>query len=227
MAIADRRQREKEQRRTEILEAAERLFFSRGYDDVAMNDIAQEVELNKATLYLYFENKEALFSAIVLRGFARLNRMYHECMEMEVSGITRVGLLGDAYYRFNQQYPDYVRTMRYYGSERFRNDTSPEAAEILAASGEAHNLICSAVQQGIDDGTIRNDLDPMEITLYLMITFMSILSLGEKWIALLDERGISSEAFAGNFLRFIGPAVEARTPPQDAGEDERKQDDRV
>jgi hypothetical protein len=67
----------------------------------------------------------------------------------------------------------------------------------------------------------------MEITLYLMITFMSILSLGEKWIALLDERGISSEAFAGNFQRFIGPAVEARTTPQDAGEDERKPDDRV
>lgn len=60
MGISERRQREKEQRRTEIIDAAERLFFSRGYEDVTMDDIAREVELNKATIYIYFNNKETL-----------------------------------------------------------------------------------------------------------------------------------------------------------------------
>jgi len=54
MGISERRMREKEQRKKEILDKAERLFFSRGYDDVSMDEIANEVELNKATLYLYF-----------------------------------------------------------------------------------------------------------------------------------------------------------------------------
>lgn len=40
------------------MDAAEKLFFSKGYDDVSLGDIAQEVELNKATIYFYFENKE-------------------------------------------------------------------------------------------------------------------------------------------------------------------------
>ena len=61
VSIKDRREREKEQRRNDILKAAEKLFLSREYDDVSMNDIAQEVELSKATIYLYFENKEELF----------------------------------------------------------------------------------------------------------------------------------------------------------------------
>jgi len=210
MAIADRRQREKEQRRTEILDTAERLFFSRGYDDVSMDEIANEVELNKATIYLYFRNKEALLSAIVLRGFAHLNRMYRECVETRVTGITKISLMGRAYYRFNQQYPDYLRMIRYYGSDRFRKDESPELTDILAASAESRSLICSVVQEGIDDGTIRNDLDPLEMTLFLMISFMTILSLENKWITILDDRGISHETFAQDFLRFITPAVDAR-----------------
>ncbi|BDZ69820.1 helix-turn-helix domain-containing protein [Methanobacterium petrolearium] len=61
MSIRDRREREKEQRRNDIINAAEKLFFAKGYDDVSMNDIATEVELSKATLYLYFDNKEELF----------------------------------------------------------------------------------------------------------------------------------------------------------------------
>ena len=47
MGIADRRQREKEQRKTGITDAAERLFFSRGYEDVSMEDIARDVELTR------------------------------------------------------------------------------------------------------------------------------------------------------------------------------------
>ncbi|WP_269849580.1 TetR/AcrR family transcriptional regulator [Methanosarcina horonobensis] len=90
MGIAERRQREKEQRKTEIIDAAERLFFSRNYEDVSMEDIAREVELNKATIYLYFKNKEALYATIVLRGIGILKEKYTECMEKQVSGIVKV-----------------------------------------------------------------------------------------------------------------------------------------
>jgi TetR/AcrR family transcriptional regulator len=81
MGIANRRQREKEQRKTEILDAAERLFFSRSYENVSMDEIAHEVELNKATLYLYFKNKETIFATIVLRGIQILKEKYMECMK--------------------------------------------------------------------------------------------------------------------------------------------------
>ncbi len=84
MGIADRRQREKEQRKTGITDAAERLFFSRGYEDVSMEDIARDVELNKATLYLYFENKEALFATVVLRGIRILREKFTECINRAI-----------------------------------------------------------------------------------------------------------------------------------------------
>jgi AcrR family transcriptional regulator len=67
MGIADRKDREKKERRERILTAADRLFKSKGYDGTSMAEIAEEVELSPATLYLYFPNKEVLHAAASLR----------------------------------------------------------------------------------------------------------------------------------------------------------------
>ncbi|PKL67818.1 MAG: hypothetical protein CVV28_03575 [Methanobacteriales archaeon HGW-Methanobacteriales-1] len=73
MSTASRKEREKAARRNDIISAAEELFFSNNYDNVSMNDIAKKVELSKATLYLYFDNKESLFFVIVLQGIKIMN----------------------------------------------------------------------------------------------------------------------------------------------------------
>src|SRR5437879_6763477 len=54
----------KEQATKKILEAARSVFAEKGYHDARMEDIAEMVGVSKRTLYLYFENKEELFTAI-------------------------------------------------------------------------------------------------------------------------------------------------------------------
>ncbi|HET6581263.1 MAG TPA: TetR/AcrR family transcriptional regulator [Methanoregula sp.] len=206
MGISDRRQREKEQRKTEITDAAERLFFSRAYEDVSMEDIAREVELNKATLYLYFENKETLFATIVLRGIGILAEKYRECREKQVTGIEKVTLMGKAYYQFSQEFPDYLRLIHFFGSERFSRE-NPYTAEIGKGYGTCREILRDAIQEGIDDGTIRADLDPFLTSMYLMISFMGILSLENKWKLVIEAEGFSYEQFASEFFRFITPAI--------------------
>ena len=206
MGIADRRQREKEQRKTEILDAAERLFFSRSYEDVSMDEIAREVELNKATLYLYFKNKETIFATIVLRGIHILKEKYMECMEKQVPGIVKVALMGQAYYQFSQEYPDYLRMIHFYGSERFSKE-NPCTAEIGKGYGTCRMILRDAIQEGIDDGTIRADLDPFLTSMYLMISFMGILSMENKWKLVIEAEGFSYEQFTSEFFRFITPAI--------------------
>ena len=58
MSNISRREREKQKRRQEIIDAAEKVFFTKGYDKVTMDEIAQKAEVNKALLYYYFKNKE-------------------------------------------------------------------------------------------------------------------------------------------------------------------------
>lgn len=209
MGISDRRKREKEQRKKEILDAAEQLFFSRNYEEVSMDEIAREVELNKATIYLYFENKEALYGTIVLRGIKILKEKYLECMERKVPGIVKVVLMGQAYSLFSQEYPDYLRMIHFYGSERFSQE-NPCTAEIGKGYGTCRLILRDAVQEGIEDGTIRADLDPFLTSMYLMISFMNILSMENKWKLVIETEGFSFNQYTREFFRFITPAL---SPP--------------
>jgi len=67
MGIQDRKEREKEQRRNQIIVAARKVFHEKGFTKATMKDIANEAELGFGTLYLYFKNKEELFAALSLR----------------------------------------------------------------------------------------------------------------------------------------------------------------
>lgn len=52
-------------KRRQIVQGARTVFLSRGFDAASMGDIAKEAGVSKGTLYVYFKDKEALFSAIV------------------------------------------------------------------------------------------------------------------------------------------------------------------
>jgi AcrR family transcriptional regulator len=119
MSIAERKEREKEQRRNDILSAAEKLFFARGYDNVTMDDIAKAVELNKATIYLYFKDKESLYFTVVLHGVHILNEMVREREGKAKTGFDKLWEIGHAYVSFARKYPDYNRAYNYFYSGRF------------------------------------------------------------------------------------------------------------
>lgn len=53
------------EKRRQILSGARTVFFERGFDGASMGDIARVAGVSKGTLYVYFENKEDLFAALV------------------------------------------------------------------------------------------------------------------------------------------------------------------
>ena len=54
-------------KREQILDGAHTVFMAQGFDAASMNDIVREAGVSKGTLYVYFENKEQLFSALIAR----------------------------------------------------------------------------------------------------------------------------------------------------------------
>ncbi|PES34292.1 TetR/AcrR family transcriptional regulator [Bacillus thuringiensis] len=59
--------KEYEERRKEILETAERLFFTKGYTKTTVNDILKEIGIAKGTFYHYFKSKEEVMDEIIMR----------------------------------------------------------------------------------------------------------------------------------------------------------------
>lgn len=59
-------------KRDQILEGAKRVFMTKGFDAASMNDITREAGVSKGTIYVYFDNKEVLFGALITRERARM-----------------------------------------------------------------------------------------------------------------------------------------------------------
>ena len=226
MPIKSRKEREKEQRRKDIIDAAEKLFFEKGYDNVSMNDISKIVELSKATLYLYFENKEELFFAIVLRGTRILNAMIREAVAAAENGIDKVTSFRRAYHEFTVNYHDYIRIYNYFQSERFDMENivnseyaeeisrdarlysilhnadfellppvSEYAKEIMGLRKERFNIMRDSIKLGINDGTVRSDVDPVEVSILLSAISKSMSEIPPDHIRILESKGINSEKY--------------------------------
>ena len=72
MGVKERQERDKEQLRERILDAARELFVAEGYRNVSIRKIAEKVEYSPAALYSYFPSKDALFFALAEEGFRKL-----------------------------------------------------------------------------------------------------------------------------------------------------------
>ena len=72
MGVKQRRAREKEGLRDEILDAARALFVKEGYESVSIRKIADKVEYATGTIYLYFRDKAEILDRICEETFARL-----------------------------------------------------------------------------------------------------------------------------------------------------------
>jgi AcrR family transcriptional regulator len=65
-----------EERKDQIMNAAEEVFSKKGFSDARMDDIAEETGLSKGTLYLYYKSKDDLIIAILERLFQREFRAF-------------------------------------------------------------------------------------------------------------------------------------------------------
>ena len=210
MAIS-RKQREREQRRNGLIDAAEKLFFERGYDNVTMDEIADEAEVNKALLYYYFKNKEALFFAVDLRGVRILHELYVKCSNLDVDGYTNIKAMIKCLFEFSKDYPDYFRIYRYARTERFQMSDNEDAKELVDLTTGIWRIMVEAILQGMKDGTIRKDVDPVEMSIYINVMSMSALNIDMSFKLILEGRGIHQDKFWEDLQRFLDPAITNRS----------------
>ena len=178
MGIAERRQREKEQRRKAIVDAAERVFFTKGMETATMDEVAEEAELSKGTLYLYFKSKEDLYLAITKRGLNILIAMFKKALSKESRGIDKVFAIGRAYQQFARNYPDYFRAQAYFNIQANNAGHTGRNAKACEDQGDIVLSLCAeAIRCGIEDKTIRKDLIPEKASIILWGQTMGVLQL--------------------------------------------------
>jgi len=207
MSLADRKKREKEQRRNAIIDAAEKIFFTSDYDSVSMDDIAEEAELSKGLLYYYFKDKEALFFAVTRREMNIVGDLVRKRFSGRNSGLKNLGALGYAYSEFATEYPDHFRVYSYLLSGRFdlQNPTkNKDLGEFLEARNEAVDLTCQMIEAGIRDGSVRPDANPLEVAVLLNLICDSFPRMTPQQVERLETGGISKEQFIRDTIGVVG-----------------------
>ena len=199
MTMAERRQREKNQRSDDIINAAERLFFSRGYENVSMEEIASEVELSKAALYFYFKDKESLFFAVVNRGMKLLRAIIIEEVKNTQDDDIKFCVFNTAFCRFALEYPNYSKAYAYFRSGKFdisnNKDISIDAKEIDELTKEIFEMTVSEIKISVENRTFRSDINPVVLAVLVASIGNSISDMSPSQREMLKTHGITMQQF--------------------------------
>jgi TetR/AcrR family transcriptional regulator len=174
-----RREREKEERRQSILQAAREVFFESGFHRATVDDVAERAEVSKGTVYLYFESKETILAFLLLEGLCELVGELEQAYAVESSlpADERLRRLGRAYLQFFQREPNYFRFLMATDRGRFREVVPPQVyQQVLEASIEGLNWAVRAVEQGMQDG-LFGCCDARQAAAMLLATLNGVLQL--------------------------------------------------
>jgi AcrR family transcriptional regulator len=180
MGIKERKEREKERRRQQIMVAAKRVFSDKGFSRATMEDIAKEAELSAGTIYLYFKNKDELCASLTLRILQylqmRVEHVYNE-KNLDVNG--KVDSLKEALYDVYEFDPLILRNMFHlHSSETFKNLSSELLEDINRLSRKSIRTIGLIFKDSLQDGIFANR-NAMEIA-YVVWAVFSGLALWEE-----------------------------------------------
>ena len=186
MGIQERKEREKERRREEILDAAQRVFVENGLTVATVDDIVTAAELSKGTLYLYFESKEDIYLALMLRGLRLLRSTFSEIISRENSVVMTLQQLDEAYKDFFRTQKHYYRMMNSYHQANVHGQVSEGMkSEYAAESGKNWEQIIDLFNRGVREGKIRDDVNPIDMAIIIWSNTASLLTLidreGEIW----------------------------------------------
>jgi AcrR family transcriptional regulator len=154
MNLDTRREREKQERRESIVDAAEQVFFSKGYDRCSMEEIARKAELSRALIYVYFKDKAAIMRAIVLRAVENLRQRFASAVSRHERGIEQIAAIGMSYYRFSQEEPAYFDVLTQAGTFPHLLDADESSEALQHCSEAAMQLMVDALQRGVADGSL-------------------------------------------------------------------------
>lgn len=224
MSITERREREKTYRRTTILESAERLFYEKGYEKTRMVEIADDCELSKGTLYLYFRSKEDVAQGVVERSYDIMIEFLRNAADRAATGFEKLRAMLEAFRRF---YLD--ENQRFYLATVLENylkippctDSPDDEDGIEEENGFfsrvflIRRMIVDLIRHGIEDGSIRPTIDAEVASVaYMELVFGFYKEIFDHGLSL-DKRMVPLE----RLIREVNDLL-IMTLVRDAGEDQ-------
>lgn len=209
MGINDRKLREKEIKRKDIIDAAERVFFSKGFENSSMDEVAKEAEFSKRTVYIYFNSKDQIYFEIMIRGYHVLIEMIENSFKEKPieNAIDELQNIFFAFFEFSQKYPEYFKAIMEYETKDSgdQNNVKDESKVECYRLGELiFGYLSKALQKGVSEGTIQTEFGTEQAALILWACTIGIYNTGKKKADYLKKyHGVDPNDFISGSFQLI------------------------
>lgn len=209
MGYNDRKQQEKEIRRKDIVDAAERVFFSKGFENASMDEVAKEAEFSKRTVYIYFSSKEQIYFEIMIRGYKLLIQMLENGFSTKPpqNALDELHSIFFTFFEFSRDYPEYFKAIMEYETKDSKDQLSVKdesKAECYRLGEIIFGHLFHALQKGVAEGTLRSGLDTEQAALILWACTIGIYNTGKKkGDYLKNYHGVDSNEFITESFQLI------------------------
>jgi TetR/AcrR family transcriptional regulator, cholesterol catabolism regulator len=165
--------RRREERRREILEAAARVFFEKGYDASSTQDIADAVGILKGSLYYYVDSKEDFLYEIIKQNHLGAVLAIEPVLTMEADALHRLAnliLRQITFFAANQ-----VHSVVFF--REYRTLSADRRAEIEVEGNRYRAVVATLLAEGQRDGTISATID----TRMTSLAMVEMLNSVHRW----------------------------------------------
>lgn len=105
MGIVERKERDREEMRDLILQAARGLFLSKGYEKTSIRNIADAIEYSPGTIYLYYKDKNELLFALHEEAFTKMTKELSQVSSIQ-DAFARLVEMGHRYIKYAIDNPE-------------------------------------------------------------------------------------------------------------------------
>lgn len=148
--------------RENIMSAASALFMERGIAATSMDDIAKAAGYSKATLYVYFENKEEIVGILVLNSMKKLDDYISSALIQHETTKARYDFICRGLVQYQEEFPFYFKMVLDKINIDFESkEYLPEEKETYQIGEEINEKIKNFLLSGMEKGDLRSDLDIM------------------------------------------------------------------
>lgn len=186
--------------RENIASAASVLFMEKGIAETSMDDIAKAAGYSKATLYVYFENKEEIVGILVLGSMKKLYDYIASALVQQESTKSRYELICRGLVRYQEEFPFYFDMALSKINIDFENrDYLPEEKETYRVGEEINEKLRDFLTAGMENGELRDDLEIMPAIFHFWGMLSGMIQLAANKEAYIEKAmGLSK----GQFLDY-------------------------
>ena len=164
--------------RENIVSAASALFMERGIAATSMDDIAKAAGYSKATLYVYFENKEEIVGILVLNSMKKLDDYISSALIQHEATKARYDFICRGLVQYQEEFPFYFKMVLDKINIDFESkDYLPEEKETYQIGEEINEKIKNFLLSGMEKGDLRGDLEIMPAILNFWGMLSGIIQL--------------------------------------------------